>query len=133
PRVAFGEPADHRRVLDTLASYDVLCCPSTWFENGPTVAIEAMAAGTPIVGTRFGNFPELVDDGINGRLVPPRDEAGLAAALSEIALNPAMVDRWRERLLPMRTMDDVASDYLQTYELVYPRPDGRVAWQASAS
>jgi len=114
-RVTFGEAIDHARVPDALAACDVLCCPSTWFENGPTVAIEAMAVGTPVLGTRLGNFPELVDDGVNGRLVAPGDERELAAALAEIAANPAIVDRWRARIPPPRTMDDVAADYLTTY------------------
>lgn len=118
-RVSFGEPIEHRAVLDALAAYDVLCCPSTWFENGPTVAIEAMAVGTPVIGTRFGNFPELIDDGVNGRLVAPGDERELAEALVDVATNPATVDRWRERIPQPRTMDEVAADYLDTYTHLY--------------
>jgi glycosyltransferase involved in cell wall biosynthesis len=114
-RVTFGPAIEHVNVLDALAEYDVLCCPSTWFENGPTVAIEAMAVGTPVLGTRLGNFPELVEDGVNGRLVAPGDVGELAAALAEIASNPAIVDRWRARIPPPRTMDDVAAEYLTTY------------------
>ena len=114
-RIVFAEAIDHAAISGVLASYDVLCCPSTWFENGPTVAIEAMAVGTPIIGTRFGNFPELVTDGVNGRLVAPGDEMDLAAALADIATRPSVVDRWREKLPPARTMDDVAADYLEMY------------------
>ena len=50
-------------------SYDVLLCPSMWFENGPTIALEAMAAGTPIIASRVGNLAELVADDVNGQLV----------------------------------------------------------------
>ena len=114
-RVTFADAVDHTRIFDLLVAYDVVCCPSTWFENGPTVAIEAMAVGTPIVGTRFGNFPELVVDGVNGRLVAPGDEGELAAALADIAGHPSIVDRWRENVPPTRTMDDVAADYLEMY------------------
>jgi glycosyltransferase involved in cell wall biosynthesis len=117
-RVTFGEAVDHAGISDLLASYDVLCCPSTWFENGPTVAIEAMSVGTPIVGTRFGNFPEIVEDGVNGRLVAPGDEPELGAALADIAAHPEVVDRWREKLPPARTMDDVAGEYLEMYSLL---------------
>lgn len=114
-RVTFAAAVDHRDILDTLATYDVLCCPSTWFENGPTVAIEAMAVGTPVIGTRLGNFPELVADGVNGRLVAAGNERELAAALAEIAADPAIVDGWRAHIAPPRTMDDVAADYVKTY------------------
>ena len=118
-RVIFGPPIDHRSVVDVLASYDVLCCPSIWFENGPTVAIEAMAAGTPVIGSRFGNFVELIADGVNGRLVAPGDDRDLASALTEIAEHPEMIDGWRRHLSPPRTMDDVAAEYLETYSLLY--------------
>lgn len=46
---------------------------------------EAMAAGTPVVGWRAGNLPNLVDDGVEGKLVPEGDVAALAAALAELA------------------------------------------------
>lgn len=48
------------------------------------VALEWLALGRPIVATRVGALPELVEDGKNGRLVPPRDGAALAAALGAL-------------------------------------------------
>ena len=56
-----------------LAELDALLSPSLSFENGPTIALEAMAVGTPIIASRVGNMAELIQDGVNGRLV----EAGL--------------------------------------------------------
>src|SRR5262249_33667981 len=52
-----------------LAGIDALVCPSMWFENGPTIALEAMAVGTPVVASRVGNLAEIIDDGVTGRLV----------------------------------------------------------------
>ncbi len=110
--------ADAPRIL---ADYDVLCIPSICFENGPTVMIEAHAVGTPVLGTRIGAMPEIITDGMNGRLVEPRDVSSLAAALMEIARDPTgTVDRWRRALPPARTMDEIAADYLKLYES--PRP-----------
>jgi glycosyltransferase involved in cell wall biosynthesis len=98
-----------------LADIDVLLCPSMWFENGPTIALEAMAVGTPVVASRVGNLAEIIDDGITGRLIAPGDVEGWARALTDIAASPATIDRWRAALPPTRTMDDVASDYLALY------------------
>ena len=99
-----------------LKSVDVLVCPSIWFENGPTVALEAMAAGTPVIGSRVGNLAEILDDGVTGRLVAAGDVAALAAAIAEAAIDPAStVDRWRRSLPAPRTMDDIAADYLDLY------------------
>jgi len=99
-----------------LAGIDLLVCPSMWFENGPTIALEAMAVGTPVVASRIGNLAEIIDDGVTGRLVAPGDVDGWARALTEVAAAPAQtIDRWRQALPPMRTMDDVARDYLALY------------------
>jgi glycosyltransferase involved in cell wall biosynthesis len=115
PRVSFGGPVSHAEIPAVLASFDVLCCPSTWFENGPTIALESFAAGTPVVGTRLGNLAELIQDGVIGRLVAPGNVVELAQAMAEIARDPSIVDRWRGALPRVRTMDDIAADYIALY------------------
>lgn len=115
-RVRFADAVPHAEVADVLRTYDVLCCPSICFEGGPTVALEAQAVGTPIVGSAIGGLREIVDDGISGRLVPPNDPVALAGVLREIALNPAAtVDKWRTGAPVPRTMREVADDYLRLY------------------
>jgi len=115
-RVRFApavEPAESMRIL---ASYDVLCCPSICLEGGPTVAIEAHAVGTPVIGSRIGGLAELVEDGVNGELVPPGDWKALSECLLRIAEDPrSTVDRWRRSLPTVRTMDQIAADYLTMY------------------
>jgi glycosyltransferase involved in cell wall biosynthesis len=63
-----------------MAHLDVLVLPSRAEPFG-TVLAEAMAAGTPVVATRVDGLPEVVDDGVTGRLVPPDDPAALAEAV----------------------------------------------------
>jgi glycosyltransferase involved in cell wall biosynthesis len=116
PRVTFGSAIAAADIPRHLSNLDVLCCPSACLEGGPTVAIEAHAAGTPVVGTRIGGLAELITDGRNGRLVAPADWRALAAVLTDIALDPAgTVDRWRAAIPAARTMDDVTADYLALY------------------
>jgi glycogen(starch) synthase len=59
----------------------VVVVPSVWPEPCPTVALEAMGWGRPLVASRTGGLPDLVADGDSGVLVPPGDPAALAAAL----------------------------------------------------
>lgn len=114
--VRFGPPIEPEDVFAYLQGIDVLCCPSIALEGGPTVALEAMAVGTPVVGTRIGALAEIVRDGVNGRLVEPGDWQALARALREIAADPAgTLDRWRAALPAVRTMDDVVRQYLELY------------------
>ena len=117
PRVTFCPSVEPSEAPLILAGYDVLCIPSVWFENGPTVMIEAHSVGTPVLGTNIGAMPEIIEDGVSGRLVEPGNVADLAGALMHIARDPAnTVDRWRRALPPPRTMDDIAADYLKIYE-----------------
>ncbi|OFV92017.1 MAG: hypothetical protein A3H95_18735 [Acidobacteria bacterium RIFCSPLOWO2_02_FULL_64_15] len=116
-RATLGPAVPVANVPAHLASLDVLCCPSACLEGGPTVAIEAHATGTPVVGTRIGGLAELITDGRDGRLVPPGDWRALASAIAEIASNPrGTVDAWRTAIPAARTMDDVAADYVAIYQ-----------------
>jgi glycosyltransferase involved in cell wall biosynthesis len=50
-----------------------------------------------VVATAVGGIPEVITDGVTGRLVPPRDPIALAAALTEALLNPDLRKGWAER------------------------------------
>jgi len=116
PRIHFEPAVASSEIPAVLAELDALLSPSLSFENGPTIALEAMAVGTPIIATRVGNLVELIQDGVNGRLVDAGNVAQLSAALLEAATSPATtIDAWRRALPPVRTMDDIARDYLAMY------------------
>ena len=56
----------------------------------PNVLAESMAMGVPVVSTRISGIPELIDDGVHGLLVEPRDPAGLAQALRRVLQDDAL-------------------------------------------
>ncbi len=115
-RVTVADGVDRSALGDVLRGLDVLVCPSVTAEGGPTIAIEAHAVGTPVIGSRLGGLCELVAPGVNGQLVMPGDAPALAALLAEIARDSVgTVDRWRAALPRARTMDDVAADTLAMY------------------
>ena len=94
-------------------SADLVACPSvSLLESTPITLQEAMAFGTPVVGTTLPGTEETVpDDGVRGRLVPPRDPEALARALTEIldarrGAGPALSRTWAE----------TAQDYLKLFE-----------------
>ncbi len=76
-----GERADPERIL---AATDVLLVPSTVEPFGRTI-IEAMAMGVPVAATRGGGPPEILRDGIGGRVVRGRDPSAWADAVAELA------------------------------------------------
>lgn len=59
--------------------------PALWYENSPNSVLEAMCLGKPILAFDIGSMPELVHDGINGKLVPVGDKSALTHALDELA------------------------------------------------
>ncbi|HTN43416.1 MAG TPA: glycosyltransferase [Nitrospiria bacterium] len=70
-----------------LAAMDIVVL-SSHLEGLGTSLLDAMAMARPVVATRVGGIPEMVEDGLNGRLVPPRDPAALAEALIMLINRP---------------------------------------------
>lgn len=66
-----------------LRALDVFALPTDW-EALPLSVLEAMHCGLPVVASDVGGVGEAVDDGVTGRLVPPRDPAALARALADV-------------------------------------------------
>lgn len=75
-------------VLDHYAAMDVVAHPSR-YDLFPFTVLEAMQLGRAVVATEVGGIPEMVEDGADGVLVPPEDEAALAAAISDLLDDPA--------------------------------------------
>ncbi|MFL5929765.1 MAG: glycosyltransferase [Gaiellaceae bacterium] len=74
-------------VADLLAALDVAVCCSD-FEGSPLSVMEYMAAGLPVAATRVGGVPELIDDGLHGLLVEPRNVESLADAVERLIRDP---------------------------------------------
>jgi glycosyltransferase involved in cell wall biosynthesis len=73
----------------------IFALPCQVMEDGdrdgfPNVLAEAMAMRVPVVSTRISGIPEMIDDGIHGLLVEPRDPLGLADALASLLKNAAL-------------------------------------------
>ena len=77
-----------RDVPEVMAALDVLVLPSIRSEAVSQVILQALALGTPVVGTTVGGTPDVVRDGVSGLLVPPADAPALAAAIGKLLRDP---------------------------------------------
>jgi glycosyltransferase involved in cell wall biosynthesis len=74
-----------------LAACDVVAFPTDDYAEGfGLTALEAMAAGRPVVATRYASLPEVVDDGVTGALVPPKSVDAMRVALVALANDPTL-------------------------------------------
>lgn len=89
-RVIFAGYRDS--VRSVLAAMNVFVLPSLW-EGFGLVLLEAMSVGKPIIASSVASIPEIVEDGVQGVLVPPRDPAALAEAIARLARSPEMLAR----------------------------------------
>lgn len=120
-----------------LAAADVCVMPSTRPEPFGLVAIEAMAAGTPVVAAAHGGVCEVVEDGVSGRLFEPRSKASLAKVLTSVLANDIERHRLstaaRARQVELFTVARYRSRLLAVYgKLVAERPVQRTTQRAAA-
>lgn len=113
-RVRFVQPQPHHLLATYYRAADVVLVPSR-SESFGLVALEASACGTPVVATAVGGLLSLVDDGVNGFLVPERDgemfarraaqilgDTELAARMSESAVRRSASYSWQRAAMRMR-------------------------------
>ncbi|MEA2271016.1 MAG: hypothetical protein QOC64_3626, partial [Solirubrobacteraceae bacterium] len=107
----------HERVPSVFASADLLVLPSRYEELG-TVLIEAMQARLPVVASRVGGIPEVVEDGVTGLLVAPGEPAALAWAIDTVLADGELARRLGEnagRRAPRYELDRVATEVHDLY------------------
>jgi glycosyltransferase involved in cell wall biosynthesis len=113
-----------------LASSDLFVLPS-FFEGMPLVALEALALGVPVIGTRVCGTSEAIEDGVTGRLVKPGDSHALADAIVKALRHPALRQQWaqagRDCFAQSFTAERMGSETAALYEtLLHPSPGLRL-------
>lgn len=101
-RVSLTGPQTQAEIAERLAHAAIFALPCTHeadggMDNLPTVIMEAMAAGLPVISTPLAGVPEMVEDGVNGELVPERDHAALADAIEQLLRDPERARRFGDR------------------------------------
>lgn len=107
-----------------FSKIDILVVPSLCHEGLSRAVIEAYAYGVPVVGSRRGGIPEIIDVGHTGFVFDPETPGNLASMLRRFVKDPGLRDRMREALLLKAkdfSTDRIAGQYLSVYESVMGR------------
>ncbi|MFP4088305.1 MAG: glycosyltransferase [Desulfobacteraceae bacterium] len=119
PVDALGYLDSEERIRDVYAAADIFVLPSLE-DNLPNTILEAMSCGTPVVAFETGGIPEMVKDGVTGRLVPLGDSESLGQALLALIFNPeerqTMGKACRKRIERDYPLEVQARSYAQLYE-----------------
>jgi glycosyltransferase involved in cell wall biosynthesis len=117
-RITFLGQADTSDVPDLLRTACAVVVPSRWYEGQPRVILEAFAAGVPVLASRIGGLPELIEEGVNGHLVDPADERGWRGAMESVAdeeqsrrLGNGAFATWQRRFTPRKALRELEEAY----------------------
>ncbi|MBD2670169.1 glycosyltransferase [Arthrospira platensis FACHB-439] len=116
-RIKIADQLAREDVPKALAQLDLLAVPSQWLETGPLVVLEALAVGTPVIGSKQGGIAELVRHGIDGWLVPVTVEAW-QEAIAYLAVRRDVVHQLSQSIKPVRTMKEVSKEMVVLYQKV---------------
>ena len=119
PQVEFLGWKTQDELRELYKNARALIVPSLWYEVFGMVAIEAMAMGTPVIASDIGGLPEVVEDGVTGRLFPAGDIGALQQLIREFMsddqlyqkYSQAALDRVRKEYNPELHYDRIISAY----------------------
>jgi glycosyltransferase involved in cell wall biosynthesis len=110
---------------DLLRSATVCVVPSVWQEAFGLSVLEMMVRGRAVVASRVGAIPEIIEHGVSGLLVPPRDAGALADALTTVLSSPELQTNLgraaRRRASSLFTAERQISEMLDTFQDVFSR------------
>src|SRR5271155_4763500 len=113
PGVEFIGEINEREKTQFLGEAAALLFPVDWPEPFGLVMIEAMACGTPVLAFRCGSIPEIIEEGVNGKIVDSEEEA-IGALPGVLSYDRCAVrQRFEERFTAKRMAEDYVSTYHQ--------------------
>ncbi len=97
PDVVFTGSVSYDALARYYSTADIFCAPATGHESFGIVLLEAMAAGKPVVASSISGYASVISHGIDGILVPPKQEVSLARALADLMRDSALRQQLGEK------------------------------------
>jgi glycosyltransferase involved in cell wall biosynthesis len=115
-RISFKGTFKPDKIDEIFQGIDILCVPSLWYENIPTIIYSALQHRTPVLAPAFGSIPEIIHHTQNGILFRRNDVDDLRDKISDILEDMSIIDRFTERIAPPKTIYEHADELLTEFE-----------------
>lgn len=123
PYKSFGRVRSDPLLSDIYNAADLFLLPSTE-DNLPNTMVEAMSCGIPVIAFNTGGMPDMIRDGITGRLVPPGNTEVLAQAIIHLVFHPSertkMGEESRRLIEGCYKLEDQAENYARLFKTLLP-------------
>jgi glycosyltransferase involved in cell wall biosynthesis len=106
---------DNRDIASVFQNIDILVVPSVWPENSPLVIQESFLARTPVIASRIGGIPELVEDQISGLLFNTSDTGELQGKIKDIIDNRVIIEKLKANIPRVKNIEDNARELEMIY------------------
>ncbi len=116
--IVFAGEFPAQEVARVMAECDVIVVPSVWYENRPTVILEAFANGLPVIASELGGMEEMVEHGVDGFLFKPRDPSSLAEQLGKLLAEPQMLQMLSAGIKPVKNVSEELDELERLYKHV---------------
>ncbi|HRN69630.1 MAG TPA: glycosyltransferase family 4 protein, partial [Candidatus Woesebacteria bacterium] len=118
--VKFTGNVTKNKILQFYSNSTIVVVPSIYPDNFPTVCIEAMSVGRPLIGTRMGGIQELIDDGETGYLVSPKNEYTIADTIIKLLSNKSLLNRFSSNSIKKSTKYSL-EEHIKKIEKLYKK------------
>lgn len=115
PDIVFAGEYENSRVMEILSDLDLIVVPSIWYENSPTVLLEAFSAGRPVIGTNVGGISEIVQNDINGLSFERGSVEDLKRKMERVLHESTLLGRLARGIPRLKTPDEEIEGYMTHY------------------
>jgi glycosyltransferase involved in cell wall biosynthesis len=114
-RIKFLDSFDMDALPYVMKEISALVVPSVYYDNFPLVTLIGLAYRVPVIGSRIGGIPEIINHGVNGLLFQPGNSDELASVIEGVAREPEIIQRLAENIVTPRRTEEEALDYENIY------------------
>ncbi|MDY9923101.1 glycosyltransferase family 4 protein [Methanobacterium sp.] len=118
PRIIFHGYLERDLLLDSYQESNLTVLPSICYDNSPMMIYESLTSSTPVLASRIGGIPELIEDNHNGYLFKPGNEEELQEILEELIKNPESLKQLEKGAFESASKYSM-ENYLQAFEEIY--------------